>query len=105
MPESCSTLIEINQRKKININSKLEEFQKNQFIKLPWRHSGAFAWEYIDMWEIYPNVYTHHIYIQEYYWPIKQPQRHMNSTMKEIVKEELQKLLNMNFIYPISNSH
>jgi hypothetical protein len=28
----------------------------------------------------------------------------MNLVLKEIVKEELQKLLNVNFIYPISNS-
>ena len=28
----------------------------------------------------------------------------MNPNLKEIVKEELQKLLNVNFIYPISNS-
>jgi hypothetical protein len=28
----------------------------------------------------------------------------MNPNLKEIVKEELQKLLNVGFIYPISNS-
>jgi len=28
----------------------------------------------------------------------------MNPNLREIVKEELQKLLNVNFIYPISNS-
>ena len=28
----------------------------------------------------------------------------MNPTLKDIVKEELQKLLNVGFIYPISNS-
>jgi hypothetical protein len=36
--------------------------------------------------------------------PIRQPQRCMNPILKEIVKEELQKLLNVNFIYPISDS-
>jgi hypothetical protein len=29
----------------------------------------------------------------------------MNPTLKDIVKEELQKLLNVNFIYPILDSH
>jgi hypothetical protein len=28
----------------------------------------------------------------------------MNPTVKDIVKEELQKLLNVNFIYPISDN-
>ena len=33
-----------------------------------------------------------------------QPQRRMNPTLKDIVKEELQKLLDVGFIYPISDS-
>lgn len=33
--------------------------------------------------------------------PVRQPQRRMNPMMKEIVKEELQKLLQVGFIYPI----
>ena len=36
--------------------------------------------------------------------PIKNPQRRMNPALKDIVKEELQKLLTIGFIYPILNS-
>ena len=36
--------------------------------------------------------------------PIRQPQRRMNPALKNIVKEELQKILNVGFIYPISYS-
>ena len=32
------------------------------------------------------------------------PQRRMNPALKDIVKEELQKLLTVGFIYPISDS-
>eukprot|EP00253_Pinus_taeda_P028167 PITA_28167 len=46
----------------------------------------------------------HHIYIEENNRPIRQPQRRMNPNLREIVKVELQKLLNLNFIYPISDS-
>ena len=35
---------------------------------------------------------------------IRQPQRRMNPTLKDIVKEKLQKLLNVGFIYPILDS-
>ena len=35
---------------------------------------------------------------------IRQPQRRLNPHLKEIVKEELQKQLDVNFIYPISDS-
>jgi hypothetical protein len=53
---------------------------------------------------IHPNLCTHHIYIKEGSRFIHQPQRQMNPTLKDIVKEELQKLLTTNFIYPISDS-
>ena len=65
---------------------------------------GAFAWEYKDMHGIHPDVCIHHIYTQEDAKPVRQFQRRMNPTLKDLVKEELQKLLNVNFIYPISDS-
>jgi hypothetical protein len=62
---------------------------------------GAFAWEYIDMRGVHPGTCIHHIYIQPDITPIRQPQRHMNPILKYFMKEELQKLLNVGFIYPI----
>jgi hypothetical protein len=53
---------------------------------------------------IHPDTCTHHIYIEENVKPVRQPQRRMNPMLKEIVKEELQKLLKVDFIYPISDS-
>jgi len=53
---------------------------------------------------ISPKTYIHHNYIEENCKPIRQPQRRMNPNVSEIVKDELQKLLNVNFIYPISDS-
>eukprot|EP00253_Pinus_taeda_P036071 PITA_36071 len=51
-----------------------------------------------------PKTCIHHIYIEENSRPIRQPQRRMNPDLREIVKEELQKLLNVSFSYPISDS-
>ena len=53
---------------------------------------------------VYPSICTHHIYIKEGCKPVRQPYRRMNPTLKDIVKEELQKLLYAGFIYPISDS-
>ena len=36
--------------------------------------------------------------------PVRQPQRTMNLALKDIVKEELQKILTVSFIYLISDS-
>lgn len=54
--------------------------------------------------DIHPYLCTHHIYIKEGIHPIRQLECRMNPTLKYIVKEELQKILNANFIYPISDS-
>ena len=53
---------------------------------------------------ISPKTCIHHIYIEENCKPIRKPQRRMNPNLREIVKEALQKLLNVNFIYPILDS-
>ena len=53
---------------------------------------------------MHPSVCTHHIYIKENCKPVRQPQRRMNLALKDIVKEELQKLPDAGFIYPISDS-
>ena len=53
---------------------------------------------------INPETCTHHIYTDDDIRPLKQPQQRMNPMLREIVKEELQKLLKVGFIYPISDS-
>ena len=49
------------------------------------------------------NLCTHHIYIKSDSRPVFQPQRRMNPNLRDIVKEEIQKLLEPGFIYPISD--
>ena len=67
-------------------------------------HQVVFAWEYQDMQGIHPDTCTQHIYIEEGSHPVRKPQRRLNPTLQDVVKEELQKLLNVGFIYPISDS-
>ena len=56
-------------------------------------HLESFTWSYKEMKGVQPLVCTHHIYIKEGWKPIKKPQRQTNPALKDIVKEELQKLL------------
>ena len=71
-------------------------------IELLREYSKAFAWDYTNMAGIHPNTCRHHIYIEEHVRPIWQPQIRMYHMLKERVKVELQKLLKVYFIYPIS---
>ena len=50
------------------------------------------------------NMCTHHIYIKSDSQPMCQPQRSMSPNLRYIVKEEIQKILEVGFIYPISDS-
>lgn len=67
-------------------------------------HLDAFAWSYQEMNGVYPSVCTHHVYIKEGCKPVRKPQRRMNPALKDIVKEELQELLDVGFTYPILDS-
>ncbi len=49
-------------------------------------------------------LYTHRIYISLDCKPMTQPQPRINPALRDIVKNELQKLLNVGFIYPIFDS-
>jgi len=51
-----------------------------------------------------PQLCRHHIYTEKYVRPVFQTKQRLNPHLKYIVKDELQKLLDVNFIYPISNS-
>jgi len=99
-----SVQVELEPRKTLNIDPNLSESQRKQLVDILWKHKEAFSWDYADMKGIPTNLYTHHIYIKEDCRPIRQPQKRMNPALKNVVKEELQKLLDVGFIYPISDS-
>jgi hypothetical protein len=76
----------------------LEPEQKTQVIEMLQRQFDAFAWDYADMKGIHPDTCTHHIYTNDQIRLLIYPQRRMNPSLKNIVKEELQKLLRANLI-------
>jgi hypothetical protein len=104
MENTQSKIIEISPGKYLNIGTNFEPSQEEQLIALLKKYHKAFAWEYTDMQGIHPETCTHHIYTDDNIRPLRQPQRRMNPILKEVVKEELQKLLKVGFIYPISDS-
>jgi hypothetical protein len=95
---------EISPGKFLHINSELDADQQKQLVSILKEQTGAFAWEYTYMKGIHHDTCIHHIYTQGEVTHVRQPQRRMNPTLKDIVKEEIQKLLNVGFIYPISDS-
>ena len=96
--------VEFGPERTLKISASLSSSQEKELCSLLSHHLDAFVWSYKEMKGVHPSVYTHHIYIKEDYKPVRQPQRRMNLALKDIVKEELQKLLDAGFIYPISDS-
>jgi hypothetical protein len=96
--------VEIAPRRSLNINANLDEQQQQNLIQVLSKYQQSFAWEYYNMKGIDLQLCTHHIYIERDTQPIRQLQRRLNPHLRDIVKEELQKLLDIDFIYPISDS-
>ena len=49
-------------------------------------------------------ICTHRIHLEEDVKPSRQPQRRLNPIIKEVVKKEVLKLLDVGVIYPIADS-
>eukprot|EP00253_Pinus_taeda_P014676 PITA_14676 len=96
--------VEFGPKRTLKISSSLSPSQEEELCSLLSNNLDAFAWSYKQLKEVHPSVCTHHIYIKEDCKPVRQPQRRMNPALKDIVREELQKLLDARFIYPISDS-
>jgi len=99
-----SKTIEIKPGKTLNIHKNLTTDQEQKLVQLLRKYKEAFAWDYLDMKGIDPQLCTHHIYTENDARLIRQPQWRLNPHLRDIVKAKLQKLLDVNFIYPISDS-
>ena len=101
---SKSVPVEFESGKTLNINPNLKANELEHLVTLLKYHMGNFAWEYTYMREIPLSMCTHHIYIKNDSNPIHQPQRRMIPNLRDIVKEEIQKLLEVGIIYAILDS-
>ncbi|GJZ03451.1 reverse transcriptase domain-containing protein [Tanacetum coccineum] len=66
--------------------------------------SGAIAWKLSDIKGVDPEFCTHKILMEEDYEPTVQSQRRVNPKIHDVIKKEVEKLLDAGLIYPISDS-
>nr|GEZ58547.1 reverse transcriptase domain-containing protein [Tanacetum cinerariifolium] len=67
-------------------------------------HKRAIAWKLSDIQGINLEFYTHKILMEEDYKPVVQHQRRVNLKIHNVIKKEIEKLLDAGLIYPISDS-
>ncbi|GJX78857.1 hypothetical protein Tco_0327006 [Tanacetum coccineum] len=99
-------------RRNLNYNNKLPVIiakdlsvdEKTALIKVLKSRKRAIAWKLSDIKGINPEFCSHKILMEEDYEPMVQHQRRVNPKIHDVIKKEVEKLLDAGLIYPISNS-
>nr|GEX39992.1 reverse transcriptase domain-containing protein [Tanacetum cinerariifolium] len=86
------------------IAKELGDKEKSALIKVLKSHKRAIAWKLSDTQGINPEFCTHKILMEEVYKPAVQHQRRVNPKIHNVIKKEVEKLLDAGLIYPISDS-
>jgi len=95
-----SKTIETEAGKTLNTNKNLTADQEQKLVQLLRKYKEAFAWDDLNMKGIDPQLCMHHIYTEKDTRPVRQPQQRLNPHLKDIVKVELQKLLDCKLYLP-----
>nr|GFC06664.1 reverse transcriptase domain-containing protein [Tanacetum cinerariifolium] len=83
----------------------LSSKEKTNLINVLKNRKKAIAWKLTDIKGIDPEFYSHKILLEEEHSPKVQSQRRVNLKIHDVIKKEVEKLLNAGLIYPITDSH
>ncbi|CAN6704222.1 unnamed protein product [Malus baccata var. baccata] len=86
------------------IASDLTPNEEDKLIRVLKEFKSAFGWSIADIKGISPTMCMHRILLEEGAKSTREPQRRLNPHMKEVVRNEVLKLLDVGIIYPISDS-
>ncbi|GJT01588.1 reverse transcriptase domain-containing protein [Tanacetum coccineum] len=81
----------------------LKNEEKAALIEVLKSHKRAIAWKLSDIKGIDPEFCTHKILMEEDYEPTVQHQRRVNLKIHDVIKKEVEKLLDAGLMYPISD--
>ncbi|KAB2620199.1 hypothetical protein D8674_039615 [Pyrus ussuriensis x Pyrus communis] len=88
----------------IIIASDLNPNEEDKLIRVLKEFKSVFGWSIADIKGISPTMCMHRILLEEGAKSTREPQRRLNPHMKEVVRNEVLKLLDVGIIYPISDS-
>ncbi|GJR39431.1 reverse transcriptase domain-containing protein [Tanacetum coccineum] len=93
-----------NNKLPVIIAKDLSDDEKTALIKVIKSRKQAIAWKLSDIKGINPEFYSHKILMEDDYEPAVQHQRRVNPKIHDVIKKEVEKLLDAGLIYPISDS-
>nr|GEW04040.1 reverse transcriptase domain-containing protein [Tanacetum cinerariifolium] len=89
---------------KSSIDEPHKDEEKATLIKVLKSHKRAIAWKLSDIKGVDPEFCTYKILMEEDYEPTVQHQRRLNPKIHDVIKKEVEKLLDAGLIYSISDS-
>jgi hypothetical protein len=100
------TLTSIDDKKiyPVVISSKLSGKEEERLLEILRKHRGAIGYTLDDLKGISPTICQHAINIEPYAKPVIEHQYRLIPKMKEVVRNEVLKLLDAGIIYPIADS-
>ncbi|GJY21882.1 reverse transcriptase domain-containing protein [Tanacetum coccineum] len=96
--------LEDNNKLPVIIAKDLSVDEKTALIKVLKSRKQAIAWKLSDIKGINPEFCSHKILMEEDYEIAVQHQRRVNPKIHDVIKKEVEKLLDAGLIYPISDS-
>ena len=86
------------------IAKELTPLQEESLIRVLREHKTAIGWPITYIKGISPSMCMHQILLEEGSKPTREAQHRLNPPMMEVVKKEILKILDVEVIYPISDS-
>ncbi|GJU24222.1 reverse transcriptase domain-containing protein [Tanacetum coccineum] len=96
--------LEENNKLPVIISKDLSLEEKTSLINVLKNQKQAIAWKLSDIRGIDPEFCSHKILLEDDYEPSVQHQRRVNPKIHDVIKKEVEKLLDAGLIYPISDS-
>ncbi|GJS54172.1 reverse transcriptase domain-containing protein, partial [Tanacetum coccineum] len=95
---------EENNKLPVIISKDLSQDEKTSLINVLKNRKQAITWKLSDIRGIDPEFCSHKILLEDDYEPSVQHQRRVNPKIHDVIKKEVEKLLDAGLIYPISDS-
>ena len=86
------------------ISASLKAIEEDKLLRVLRDHKDALGWSLADLKGIRPSMCMHQNLLKDSHKPSEEAQRRLNPTMKEVVRKEVLKWLDVGVIYPIFDS-
>ncbi|GKB40338.1 hypothetical protein Tco_0885280 [Tanacetum coccineum] len=96
--------LEENNKLPVIISKDLSQDEKTSLINVLKNRKQVIAWKLSDIRGIDPEFCSHKILLEDDYEPSVHHQRRVNPKIHDVIKKEVEKLLDAGLIYPISDS-